>query len=324
MLNPVAQKAKSPIDPFITVLLATLAISAFLPVSGEVASALDSVSKVAIAWLFFLYGLRLETKQAISAIRNWKLHTTILGITFILFPIFGLLFLLIPQNVLPTELSHGLLFLTLLPSTVQSSIAFTSIAKGDVASAIVSASFSNLLGIAITPLLVTLTLGGSIGFDPSSITKLALQLLAPFIFGQFARRWLATWAQKHKKLSQLSDRGTIILVVYLAFSQTMVAGNWKLITAWNLFLLVALLLFTLALALYGSWKIGKSFPRPQRIAVLMCGTKKSLATGLPMAAILLPGTNLGLMVIPLILFHQFQLIACSVIASKLAKNKNTT
>ena len=317
-------KAKLHIDPFIVALLATLAFATILPVAGELATILETISKFAIAWLFFLYGIRLETKQALNTLQAWKLHLTILAVTFVAFPLFGLLFLAMPSTLLPTELSHGIIFLTLLPSTVQSSIAFTSIAKGNVAAAIVSASFSNLLGIIITPLLVALILSGSIGFDPSSVGKLVIQLLAPFIIGQIARKWLVEWFKKTKKISAISDRATILLVVYLAFSQAVISGVWQQLTLTHLVILLFLLLTLLLIALYFTWTVGKLFPRPMQIVVLMCGTKKSLTTGLPMAAILLPQTNLGLMLIPLICFHQLQLITCSVIASKLAENKNTT
>src|SRR5699024_2125076 len=116
----------------------------------------------------------------------------------------------------------------LLPSTVQSSIAFTSIARGNVAAAVCSASFSNLAGIVVTPLLVAwLAGGGSGGFSASSVGGIVLQLLVPFAAGQLARRWIADWIRRHAATLKLVDRGSILLVVYTAFSQGVTEGIWQ-------------------------------------------------------------------------------------------------
>jgi sodium/bile acid cotransporter 7 len=210
------------------------------------------------------------------------------------------------------------LFLTLLPSTVQSSIAFTSLARGNVAAAVCAASFSSLAGIVVTPALASVVLGGAVRVDGSAVTSLTAQLLLPFVAGQLARRWIADWIGAHKPLLTLVDRGSILLVVYSAFSEGMVAGVWHSVSVTRLAALVvccaALLAAVLALTGLASARLG--FARPERVTLVFCGSKKSLASGLPMAAVLFPGHELSLMVLPLMLFHQIQLMACTVLARR--------
>jgi sodium/bile acid cotransporter 7 len=211
------------------------------------------------------------------------------------------------------------LFLTLLPSTVQSSIAFTSIAGGNVAAAVCAASFSSLIGIVLTPLLAALIMGGSARIDAGSVVDLLLQLLLPFLLGQFSRRWIADWISRHKPALTLVDRGSILLVVYSAFSEGMVDGVWNSLSATRLVLLLGVCLAVLFAVLGLTSAAGRrsGFARADRIVLLFCGSKKSLASGLPMAAVLFPASAVSVTVLPLMLFHQVQLMACTVIARRM-------
>ena len=212
-----------------------------------------------------------------------------------------------------------MLFLTLLPSTVQSSIAFTSIARGNVAAAVCAASFSSLVGIVLTPLLAAWLIGGSARVNGGSAVDLVLQLLLPFLLGQLARRWISEWISRHKPALTLVDRGSILLVVYGAFSEGVVNGVWSALSAARLGLLLgvclALLLAVLGLTTVAGKRLG--FDRADRIVLIFCGSKKSLASGLPMAAVLFPASAVSLAVLPLMLFHQIQLMACTVIAKRM-------
>jgi len=311
----------SRIDPFIVGMLCAVLLASFLPARGDVADALGVVVVVAVGWLFFLYGVRLPTSDAVAAVRDWKLHSSVLGVTFVVFPLLGLATQLLAPAVIPVDLARGLLFLTLLPSTVQASIAFTSIARGNVAGAVVAASFSNLAGVVVTPLLVALLLGGTVGFSADSIGKIGLQLLAPFVAGQLLRRWLAPWVLRHKRLTTITDRGSILLVVYSAFSHGVVDGIWTSVSLGSVVALVVISGAMLATVLGLTTLLGKrlGFARPDRVVLLMCGSKKSLATGVPIATVLLPAATLGYMVLPLMIFHQLQLVVCSVIARRMGE-----
>ena len=308
-------------DPYILILLSTVVIASVLPATGSVADVVEVLTQVAIGLLFFFYGARLSTQETLEGLRNWRLHLTVFLSTFALFPALGLLIGLLPAEVLSPQLYTGVLYLCLLPSTVQSSIAFTSSARGNVAAAICSASLSSLVGIALTPLLVWLTMGtGGSGMSADSIVDLVLQLLLPFVLGQISRRWIGSWAAQHAKALGRYDRGTIVLIVYSAFSQGVAQGIWQQIApiqlGWLVLIEGALLAFVLVATHLVSRALG--FSHADQSAIVFCGSKKSLASGLPMANVIFAGTGIGLIVLPVMLFHQMQLIVCAMIARRRA------
>ncbi|MFC9592969.1 bile acid:sodium symporter family protein [Streptomyces sp. NPDC056944] len=310
--------SRLPVDGYVLALLGTVALAALLPASGAAATVTKGASTGAVALLFFLYGARLSTREALDGLKHWRLHLTVLGATFLLFPLLGLAARGLVPGVLTPQLYSGFLFLCLVPSTIQSSIAFTSIARGNVPAAICAGSFSSLAGIVLTPLLAALLLGNSAGgLSADALLKIVLQLLVPFLAGQLLRRWVGGFLVRHKKVLGYVDRGSILLVVYTAFSQGMVAGIWHLVTPARLGALLAveavLLAVMLALTWYGAGRMG--FDRADRIAIQFAGSKKSLAAGLPMASVLF-GPQASLAVLPLMLFHQMQLMVCAVLAKR--------
>ncbi|MEU7302911.1 bile acid:sodium symporter family protein [Streptomyces sp. NPDC007206] len=311
-----------PVDPYIVLLLGTVGLAALFPAHGTAAHAASGASTAAIAFLFFLYGARLSTREALDGLRHWRLHVTVLVCTFVLFPVFGLAARALVPVLLTQPLYQGLLFLTLVPSTIQSSIAFTSIARGNVPAAICAGSFSSLVGIVLTPLLAAGLLGNSGGgFSADSLVKIVLQLLVPFLAGQVLRRWIGGFVARHKKILGLVDRGSILLVVYTAFSEGMIRGVWHQVSAARLGGLLAVEAVLLAVMLALTWYGGKAlgFGREDRIAIQFAGSKKSLASGLPMASVLF-GAHASLAVLPLMLFHQMQLMVCAVIAKRRARD----
>ncbi|WP_328767538.1 bile acid:sodium symporter family protein [Streptomyces sp. NBC_00286] len=311
-----------PIDPYILLLLGTVGLAALLPARGTAADVASGVSTGAIALLFFLYGARLSTREAVDGLRHWRLHVTVLACTFVVFPALGLAARALEPVFLTHSLYIGLLFLTLVPSTVQSSIAFTSIARGNVPAAICAGSFSSLAGIVITPLLAATLLGSTGGgFSADSILKIVLQLLVPFVAGQVLRRWIGEFIGRHKRITGLVDRGSILLVVYAAFSEGMVQGIWQQVSPLRLTGLLAVEAVLLAVMLTLTWYGSKAlrFSREDRIAIQFAGSKKSLAAGLPMASVLF-GAQASLAVLPLMLFHQMQLMVCAVIAKRRSRD----
>ncbi|MCG7467913.1 MULTISPECIES: bile acid:sodium symporter family protein [Corynebacterium] len=319
------QRLKKP-DPLIVLIILAVIIAIIAPARGNFADIVGQLTNVAIALLFFLYGARLSTQEALNGLKHWRLHLTILAFTFVVYPLIG-----IALRPLTAVISHdmylGILFLTLVPSTVQSSVAFTSIAKGNVAGAIVSASASNLVGVIITPLLVMFLMGtgGGVHIDTSVFGEIALLLLAPFVLGQLTRRWVGKVAQS--KATKVVDRGSIAMVVYSAFSKGVVDGIWSSISLWDLAFLVVFAAIFVAFMLWltrkASQKMG--FNRADTIAIEFCGSKKSLATGLPMASVIFAsgGASLGLLILPLMIYHQVQLMMCSWLAARYAQHPST-
>jgi sodium/bile acid cotransporter 7 len=306
-------------DLYVLALLSTVAVAALIPASGPVAVIADGAGDVAIGLLFFLYGARLSTKAVLDGLRHWRLHSMVLLSTFAFFPLLGIMAGALVPTVLPATLYTGLLFLCTLPSTVQSSIAFTSTAGGNVAAAICSASMSNMLGVMLTPLLVTMLVsGGGGGFNAQSVLGLVVQLILPFVAGQIARRWIGDWMERNRGVLGHYERGSILLVVYIAFSASVTAGIWQQVTPVQLACLFAVIavLLTVALVFLSIGARGLGFPREDRSAILFCGSVKSLASGLPIANVLFPSHQVGFVVLPVMLYHLLQLIVCAALARR--------
>jgi sodium/bile acid cotransporter 7 len=233
-------------------------------------------------------------------------------------------------TVLPPDLYIGMLFLCTLPSTVQSSIAFTSVARGNVAAAVCSASASNFVGIFVTPLLVgTLIVQGAAapgGSTLDAVLSIVKQLLLPFLAGQFLRPWIGAWIDGHKPMLKIVDQGSILLVVYTAFSESVNEGLWHKLSLPTLVglgvLCCVLLAVALALATWTSRRLG--FSREDEITIVFCGSKKSLSSGVPMAKVLFAPGALGMVILPVMLFHQIQLMVCAVLAARWAQRKQSS
>ncbi|MFR6579625.1 MAG: bile acid:sodium symporter family protein, partial [Klebsiella pneumoniae] len=216
-------------------------------------------------------------------------------------------------------LYSGFIYLCILPATVQSAIAFTSLAGGNVAAAVCSASASSLLGIFVSPLLVGVLMnlhgaGGSL----EQVGKIMLQLLLPFVLGHLSRPWIGDWVAKHKKWIGKTDQTSILLVVYSAFSEAVVNGIWHKVGLGSLLFIVVVSLVLLAIVIAVNVFVARrcGFNKADEITIVFCGSKKSLANGIPMANILFPTSILGIMVLPLMIFHQIQLMVCAVLARR--------
>lgn len=312
------------LDRFTILLFIMVILASFVPVSGQAAEVFSSITTVAIAILFFLHGAKLSREAVVEGLMHWKLHTLVFAFTFALFPIIGLLAKPVLVPLLGQELYWGFLFMCFLPSTVQSSIAFTSVAQGNVAGAVCSASFSNIVGMFITPVLVAFFILGQSqhGFDPtSSIMQITLLLLVPFILGQILRPWVFPQMKKMPEIVKIFDQGSILMVVYGAFSSAVVAGLWHQVSLSTLLLLIiacsVLLTVVMLLALFVPRWIG--FDKADQKTIFFCGSKKTLASGVPMAQILFIGQPIGMIVLPIMIFHQIQLMVCGIVANMWSK-----
>jgi sodium/bile acid cotransporter 7 len=312
-------------DPFIIALLATVTLASVFPAQDGFADIVSAVSTAAIMLLFFLHGAKLPREAIVAALTHWRLHLAIMASTFLVFPLVGFALAEALPDLLPPSLWTGVLFLCALPSTVQSSIAFTAIAKGNVAGAVTSAAASNVIGIGLTPVIIGLLARAHGGSAPlSNVREIALTLLLPFIAGHLLRPWLAAWVTRNKRLVTLNDRGTIILAVYSAFSAAVVEGIWQRLPIATLLVLAGVCAAILAIILVATWEGSRllGFDREDRLAILFCGSKKTLASGVPMARVLFAGPNMGVAILPLLIFHQLQLIVCAWLARRFARDAN--
>lgn len=316
-----------PIDRFLLLLILSIIIASFFPCYGEGKVFFDGLTTFAIGLLFFMHGAKLDTKTIVDAFFHWRLHCLIFLTTFFIFPILGFGLQFLPESILPKQIAIGFLFLCTLPATVQSAIAFTSIAKGNVAAAICSASASTLLGVFITPILITFLMDADSSHSIpllESIESIVIKLVVPFFAGNVARHWIKRWIHKHKQLINKVDRVSILLVVYVAFSDAVEHGIWHQIDLYDFVMIVLLSLIILGLILLFTTYSARffKFNQPDEITIVFCGSKKSLASGIPMASILFPAASVGMIVLPLMIFHQIQLMVCSYLAMKYAKNRN--
>lgn len=307
------------LDPFILMLMGTVLLASVLPARGGFVPLVGAVSTAGIVALFFFHGAKLSRAAIVAGASNWRLHLAIVAATYGLFPLIGLAVARLPLD--PPLLASGLLYMTLLPSTAMSSVALTAMARGNVAAALCGASFSNLAGIILTPLLVLLTMGGKgAGISWRNVEEIGLQMLLPFLLAHMLRPWIGDFVQRRRALVTAVDRGAVLLVVYSAFGAAVVAGLWHHVSAGALLLVALVCCVILAVVLIATWLGGRALglARKDAIVLLFCGSKKSLATGAPMASILFARADLGFILLPIMLFHQIQLIVCALIAQHYA------
>lgn len=315
-------------DNFTLALLGTVTVASVLPASGLAAQALEGLTVAAVALLFFLHGAKLSRDAIVAGLSHWRLHLVVVGATFVLFPLLGWALRPVLQGLVTPGLYTGILYLCVLPATVQSAIAFTAMARGNMPAAICSASASTLLGIVITPVLVGLLLpeaqhtAGSAQPDAlANIGRIMLQLLVPFVAGHLLRPWIGGFVKRRAAVLKFVDQGSILLVVYTAFSAAVVEGLWQQLPLPALLGLLVVCAVLLALALATTtWAARRmGFSKEDEITIVFCGSKKSLASGVPMAKVLFASHAVGAIVLPLMVFHQMQLMVCAVLAQRYAR-----
>jgi len=308
-------------DRFTIILIVVVIAASVVPAHGQGAVFFEWLTTAAIALLFFLHGAKLSREAIIAGATHWRLHGVVFIWTFVIFPILGWVLRPVLLPLLGEPLYIGVVYLCVLPGTVQSAIAFTSVARGNVPAAVCAASASSIVGIVITPLLLQLMLGADTQALGSSsllnaILKISVQILLPFIVGHLMRPWIGRWMDGHRKLVVGVDQSSILLVVYTAFSESVISGLWQAVPPDALvkLLVVCCLLLALVLVLniWSTRRLG--FGREDEITIVFCGSKKSMATGVPMAQVLFSSAAIGPVLLPLMIFHQIQLMVCAVLA----------
>lgn len=315
------------IDAFLLILTGSVALATVLPAQGATYVFFKHLTTAAIALLFFMHGAKLSRKAMLGGMGHWRLHLVIFASTFLLFPLLGLAMSLAVPVPMEENIYLGFLYLCALPATVQSAIAYTSIARGNIAAAVCSASASSILGVFLSPVLVGLLMETQQGVDGGgydtfhAIRSICLQLMLPFVLGHLARPLIKTFIERHKKLVNTTDRSSIILVVYTAFSEAVTEGIWKQVDWFGIGVIAVFSCLLLAVVIVINVLIARwmRFSKEDQITIVFCGSKKSLANGVPMANVLFPAATVGLIVLPLMIFHQIQLMVCAVMASHYAR-----
>ncbi|HVU33925.1 MAG TPA: bile acid:sodium symporter family protein [Opitutaceae bacterium] len=314
---------KLKIDWFLAGLGAAIALAWLVPGPGAQGGWLhpEILTKLAVALIFFLHGARLSFAALRAGALNWRLHLLVQLATFVFFPLLGVGLFVLLHGRIADDLNLGLFFLCALPSTISSAIILTGVAKGDVAGAVFNATISNLIGVILTPLWITgemRTTGHALPLGPV-VLDLVRWLVVPLLVGQVMRRWLGGWLSRHRSQTTVVDRGAILLIVYTAFCDSFRNGVWSNYSLGQLgfVLLICLVLFAVVISLLGVVTRALGFARGDRIAAMFCGSKKTLAAGVPMAKLIFEGhPGLGLILLPVMLYHPLQLVICGVLAQR--------
>jgi len=314
---------KKKLDWFLPGMVVAVGLAYFFPEPGAHGGWLypELLTKAGVALIFFLHGVALSFASLRAGAFQWRLHLVVQLCTFLLFPLLGLGILSIPGGWIAADLRMGVFYLCALPSTVSSSIALTAAAKGNVPAAVFNATLSSVIGVALTPLWVEWYRGAAAGGGQALsdvVIDLMIWLVLPLVVGQVSRRWLAGWAARNEATINTVDRLTILMLVYTSFCDSMVMGVWKghgMDAFWTF--VVSVVLFFVVMFLVGGVCDLMGFSFADRIAAIFCGSKKTLASGVPMAQIMFGNSpDLGLILLPIMIYHQMQLVICGYLAGR--------
>lgn len=289
---------------------------------------LDQLTGIGVAIVFFLHGLGLSPQAIKAGITNWRLHVFIQMATFVVYPILWVIFGEAFLAYMPAALAFGFCYLLVLPSTISSSVAMTSVGKGNVPGAIFNASLSSVIGVFITPLLIQLFMGfegGQLNLM-DSVISIAKLLLIPMVVGQILRPYLVATVDRHKSVVNKIDKYVILLIVYNAFCDSVVNGIWSefsiSLLATSIIICTVILLFMVHLIQWGARRT--KFALPDEVAAVFCGTKKTLAAGIPMGKVIFGADpSLGMILLPIMLYHPIQIFYCAILANRFARQSES-
>jgi sodium/bile acid cotransporter 7 len=310
-------------DRFILILLGTIALASVLPVRGGQVAVANIAASVAVFIIFFLHGIKLSRAQVIAALTNWRVHLALSLFIFGVMPLAGLGLSRLLDNWMAPLLAIGVLYIGVLPTTVQSATTYTSLAHGNTAISVVASALNNLAAIIVTPLLFAFLAGRGSGVSLSGDLgiKIAMILLLPFFIGQMLQRWLKPWVMRNPSVVRFFDQGSIAVAVYVAFSAAVVDGIWSKVPAGDFAIVALAVVLMLAIGFGGAWAMGGllQLNRADRIATLFAGAHKSIAVGAPMAALLFPAGAAGMVLLPILLYHLLQLMISAWLTPVLAR-----
>lgn len=312
----------SGIDPLVRLLVLAILLASFLPVTGEGKVAAQIVADAAIFLLFLLNGLRLPRRDVAAGIANWRFLSPLFLWCFFGMGAAGWALWQAGMALLPAQVALGLLFLGVLPSTVQSATAYSSLAGGNVAASVVAAAVLNVAGVFVTaPLLALMAGGAGPGIDLAGLERIATILLLPFAIGQLLQNRLGGLVKERRTLVSWMDRSAIAIAVYVAFSSAVEQGLWSLVGPAQWAVLLAFVAVFLTVGFGGSWWLAGAIglARAERISFLFAGAQKSIALGAPLASVMFPPAAAGLILLPVLVYHLLQLVLSAPLAARLSQ-----
>ncbi len=258
-------------------MIAAVVLATLFPATGNAADVVSMLGTIGVGLLFFGHGAALSHRAIVSGLKQWQLHGFIFATTFVVFPLIVQPLRLVPESILPPDLVLGFIYLGVLPSAISSSIAYTAMARGNVPAAVCNSAGSNVFGLLLTPLLMTIFMRSSGSIDlGQALRDVVVELLLPFGLGQACHRWLGPFLSTRKHWLENYDQSVIVLIIYSAFSQSVTAGLWQVLPPSGLIMAIVLCVVLLAgvigFTMVGSRWLG--FTREDEIAAVFCGSKK--------------------------------------------------
>lgn len=320
------------VDGFVGLLFLSIIVAKVAAEVGFEASLVSSLAHWGVSVVFFFYGLKLTPEKFTYGLRNVKLHAVVHLSTFVLFPLIVWLAMWVTgANPMDNLLWLGVFFVAALPSTVSSSVVMVSIARGNIPAAIFNASVSSLMGVFLTPVIMSIVIvagesGGALGLG-DMVLKLVFQVIVPIALGMLLCRKMGSWASRNSRMLRNFDQGVILLIVFSSFCESFQRGmfegiSWWLILGLSLAMVALFAVVYLIVALVCKWL---KFNREDRITALFCGSKKSLVHGTVMSSVIFAGNAaMGVILLPIMIYHALQLVIVSVIAQKFERESDTT
>lgn len=309
-------------DPLLRLLVIAILLATILPVTGGGRAIAQVIANGAIFLLFLLNGLRLPRADVVRGIGHWQFLVPLAAWSFGCMALAGWGLSLLGRDWLLAEIALGLLFIGVLPSTVQSATAYSSLAGGNIANSVVAAAVLNMAGVAVSaPLFALLAGGDAPSFDLAALGRITILLIVPFAIGQLLQRWAGETARRHRSLTTWADRSTIAIAVYVAFSGAVEQGLWERVDAAGWVALLALVVPFLAFGFGGAWILSGALRlgRPDRIAFLFAGGQKSIALGAPLASVMFPPAVAGMVLLPLLTYHLLQMVLSAPLAQRISR-----
>ena len=310
-------------DPMLRMLVGAILLAAFLPVSGQGRAVAQDIADVAIFILFLLNGMRIARRDMLAGFANWRFFLPLIVWVFGAMAFVGVAANHAAGTVIPPLIATGFLYLGVLPSTVQSATSYSTLGGGNIALSVIAAALLNILGVFVSvPLFLAFGGSGEGAIGSAAIVKILIVLVLPFAIGQLVQTRTTRFIARHKPKIVWMDRLVIAIAVYVAFSGAVTQGIWTKVGGADWAAIVTLVAGMLALAHGGAWLTGRvlGLQRPDRVSFLFAGAQKSAAIGVPLAAVLFPPNVAGFVVVPLLLYHLFQLVLAAPLSTRLARH----
>ncbi len=306
---------------FVIGVFASLFLGVFTSEFGIMLNRGAFLSNSLVVLIFIITGLKLPVDAVKSGLKYIKVHIYIQLFIFAFIPLYFYFSSKIFQGVFGPQIIAGIYALACLPCTISSCIIFTQSSGGNAVVTMFNAALANIIGVILSPLLLSLMIKNSTGMLPPDeligiFQKLVLIMILPIAAGQFLRRWFSDAADKYKNGLGVISNLFILIILYLAFSRSAgnpsFAGNLRTMVYPYIYLAVSFILL-FAAAWGGAALLG--FGVEERISSGFAAPTKTLAMGVPLLStyFALQPELLGIALLPLIFYHPWQLFVSGVL-----------